>query len=69
MEMTEHGKAMADVTFTITESTPSGNSYLKYWGERPISAVVAVPSSLGWPGVQTLSHAGPCSPAAARPWR
>lgn len=47
MEMTEHGKAMADVTFTITESTPSGNSYLKYWGERPISAVVAVLSSLG----------------------
>lgn len=34
MEMTEHGKAMADVTFTITESTPSGNSYLKYWGGK-----------------------------------
>lgn len=30
--MTEQGKAAADVTFTITESTPSGNSYLKYCG-------------------------------------
>lgn len=30
--MTEQGKAMAEVTFTITESTPSGNSYLKYCG-------------------------------------
>lgn len=30
MEMTEQGKAVAEVTFTITESTSSGNSYLKY---------------------------------------
>lgn len=30
MEMTEQGKAMAEVTFTITEFTSSGNTYLKY---------------------------------------
>lgn len=30
MEMTEQGKAFLEVTLTITESTPSGNSYLKY---------------------------------------
>lgn len=34
MEMTEQGKAITEVTFTITESTPSGNSYLKYWREK-----------------------------------
>lgn len=28
--MTEQGKAAAEVTFTTAESTPSGNSYLKY---------------------------------------
>lgn len=33
MEMTEQGKALLEVTLTITESTPSGNSYLKYWGQ------------------------------------
>lgn len=42
MEMTEQGKAMAEVTFTITESTSSGNSYLKYCGEKgPVAAMVA----------------------------
>lgn len=42
MEMTEQGKAMAEVTFTITESTSSGNSYLKYCGEKgPVGAMVA----------------------------
>lgn len=42
MEMTEQGKAMAEVTFTITESTSSGNSYLKYCGDKePIAAMVA----------------------------
>lgn len=30
MEMTEQGKALLEVTLTMTESTPSGNSYLKY---------------------------------------
>lgn len=30
IEMTEQGKALFEVTLTITESTPSGNSYLKY---------------------------------------
>lgn len=44
MEMTEQGKAMAEVTFTITESTPSGNSYLKYWGERGTSPPVPLPT-------------------------
>lgn len=53
MEMTEQGNAMAEVTFTITESTPSGNSYLKYWGERGMSPPVPLPA------VWTLCPASP----------
>lgn len=46
MEMTEQGKAMAEVTFTITESTPFGNTYLKYCaGEKgPVTARVTLPA-------------------------
>lgn len=53
MEMTEQGKAMAEVTFTITESTSSGNSYLKYCGEKgPVAATVAtLPSWVQTPPV------------------
>lgn len=43
MEMTEHGKAMAEVTFTITESTPLGNSYLKYCGQKDTSFPALLP--------------------------
>lgn len=66
MEMTEQGKAMAEVTFTITESTSSGNSYLKYCGDKePIAAMVATLPS----GCRPLCHAVlAASPAAGRPW-
>lgn len=53
MEMTEQEKAKAEVTFTITESTSSGNSYLKYCGEKgPAGATVAtLPSWVQTPPV------------------
>lgn len=57
MEMTEQGKAMAEVTFTITESTPSGNSYLKYWGGERARHCHGGHALL--PGCSTLSHATP----------
>lgn len=46
METTEQGKAMREVTFTITESTPSGNTYLKYYrgeGRGHIITMVTLP--------------------------
>lgn len=46
MEMTEQGKAMAEVTFTITESTPSGNSYLKYCGQNYMAFPTLLPPAL-----------------------
>lgn len=63
MEMTEQGKAMAEVTFTITESTPSGNSYLKYWGKKGTSLPVPLP-----PGAEPVPCQPSPSPAAAMPW-